>query len=1218
MIANNKFLDCKVYLMPDKEQIIEEIKVLIEKYENSKDKLKDDSEANIRKDYINPFFRALGWDIENSDEFDAEKYIRGGGFVDIAIKINQEPVIFIEAKKIGGIKDRKVHLLLDGEEIDADWTDEERQVLHYAGARKDIKWAILTNFEKFRLFNAKTGNTIIDIAKPSQYLSRINEILLLTKEEVINGNIDKLEDLEELPDIDTHFLKLMNIWRLSLAKEIYFNFPDLEMHKLKCYVQRILDRLVIIRYAEDKWILNNPNQLYAIIDLWKKTEYLDLSTVLNQFFRGFNDDHNSKIFEEDKFIEEIISKIDNEILYSIIKELYLQNFRKFTSDILGSTYESYLSLTISLTDNNELILKSEHKQRKQKGIYYTPPYVVKQIVNSTLGTKLNDLWIEIERLFENEEYEDAVTKFNEIYNIKILDPACGSGSFLIEAHDLFVKYHLKYSNKVDKTLEKLKKQLNDEKNAFEVFELGNYMKTPLKNFEKKILKNNIYGVDLDPTAAEIASVNLMLRAIKPDEKLPLILYENIKVGNSLITGVDDLDELKSHADEIKELIRYRELIKKSADLTEKNNLERLYKELKEQIDEELNANLYDYFPDLSEIKPFNWELEFPEVFYDENGDLKDNPGFDIVFGNPPYYNVQTLGAGSPEVEYIKNRYPHIWMDKSDILFYFIGKGIELSKNYVSYIISNTFLFAVKAKKLRNYILDNAPISTIINFERYLVFKDATITTAIVKLDKLKKDNVANTLAFPGYNYSREEICDTIKDPSKYLEIEFKKDEIFAIVGYEIDIINKKVDDDHKKLGDLVFVGKGMETGKNEVFSFDTFPSQFDSNYIKKRAINEIIKSYILNKEKGYLLYFEDITELKDLPIEIQNYLNLRGNKEKLESRAEIIRNPNAEWWKYTFALHKEYFHLNKIFCPYRAKSNRFALDETSEFLALTDTTIIFDTNSEISLKYLLAILNSKLMTVRYKSIGKPTDHGKHEFIPNQIKKIPIPEIPYQDQEPFIKIVDKILDLYKQRNDLIKLYHNLVRLSGQNTRNKTLEYYLEPNNSRDYHINLSETEILFNDDKEGITKQYSVKKHGNSLFIKVIYADDSSEDVIKMTFNNDILREFFYLAIFSSVDGVTRRYTKEGNILQRIKKDIEIPQSTNNKVQDVDNIINLMELVKKEYGGLLADYFYTPIKEVDLELINNEIKNTQAEIDKMIYDLYGLDSEERQLIEEVTS
>ena len=135
--------------------------------------------------------------------------------------------------------------------------------------------------------------------------------------------------------------------------------------------------------------------------------------------------------------------------------------------------------------------------------------------------------------------------------------------------------------------------------------------------------------------------------------------------------------------------------------------------------------------------------------WDELFDFK----FDVVIGNPPYFNIQTLGAKSEIAREIQETYSHIWQDKSDILFYFIAKAIEITKSKVGFITSNAFLYSAKAVKLRNYILENAPISKIVNFEKYMVFEDASITSAIIEFDKNKKDKECLTCNFKEKNYS---------------------------------------------------------------------------------------------------------------------------------------------------------------------------------------------------------------------------------------------------------------------------------------------------------------------------------------------------------------------------------------------------------------------------------------------------------------------------------
>jgi len=140
------------------------------------------------------------------------------------------------------------------------------------------------------------------------------------------------------------------------------------------------------------------------------------------------------------------------------------------------------------------------------------------------------------------------------------------------------------------------------------------------------------------------------------------------------------------------------------------------------------------------------------------------------------------------------------------------------------------------------------------------------------------------------------------------------------------------------------------------------------------------------------------------------YLNI---KIFLENRADKKRRKTAKWWNYSFPMHKEYYHLDKIWCSYRAKENIFCFDDTKEYIGLTNTTVIFDTNDNLDLKYLLALLNSKVLTFRYKSIGKQTGNGVYEYFENGVGKLPILAIDNEKQKPFINLVDQMLETQKK-------------------------------------------------------------------------------------------------------------------------------------------------------------------------------------------------------------
>jgi len=204
------------------------IEELVDKYKellSSKGRsgIEDLSEANVRADFIDPLFEILGWNISNPEEYDREYSIKDGGRADVALKIGGKPVIFIEAKRFGGI----LHI---SERGDADWLLEERQAILYA-AKEGAKWAILTNFEKLRVFNARTGLTVLDFESVYDYTDRIGELLYLSKDAVATGRIDRLAERKERPDIDLEFLKQLDKWRVGTCSISCWSTSD--FHELR-------------------------------------------------------------------------------------------------------------------------------------------------------------------------------------------------------------------------------------------------------------------------------------------------------------------------------------------------------------------------------------------------------------------------------------------------------------------------------------------------------------------------------------------------------------------------------------------------------------------------------------------------------------------------------------------------------------------------------------------------------------------------------------------------------------------------------------------------------------------------------------------------------------------------------------------------------------------------------------------------------------------------
>ena len=709
------------------------------------------------------------------------------------------------------------------------------------------------------------------------------------------------------------------------------------------------------------------------------------------------------------------------------------------------------------------------EDNKDKGAYYTPKEIVHYMCQESLieylttwfenqGYKIiNDVSFDkfsnnkqidrilIEKLLKknlDDQDQKLIKQYSAEFHqaldrVKICDPAIGSGAFPMGLlHEIFTAKQTLYT-----------------------FEFGNTTNFDASGVKLNIIQNSIYGVDIERGAVDIARLRFWLSLIvdEPEPKaLPNLDYK-IVVGNSLVSklGDDIIDidwEMKGHKqiNILYDVLKPEEILKQinqeqkeffSPDSDKKKlaadirnlKIDLLISQLELMVKSkgmetkptstgktltkqtEIYLQTIGWKNTITQLKNlktkpelplhfFDWKLDFPEVM---NEQVVENVGFDIVIGNPPYFNIQTLGAKSSYVEQIKKKYSEIWMDKSDILFYFIKLGIDIAKpkGNICYIISNAFLFSDKAQCLRNFILEKAPIEQIINFEKYPVFESAMITTAIVSFKKDKTNTIAKALTLK--DERKNNFTSIIQDKDNFINVNLRLDNVFALVNNETEKLNTKLDTNKTPLGQLVLIGKGMETAADNVFLFSEYPKQFDPKFVKKRVTGKNIQKYYINPNTDYVLYFEDIEELNLLPKSIQEYLF--KNKSILENRA-TVKNEGRIWWRYSRPMHKEYYHLPKLFCSRRSFDNIFCYDSSFDYLSFSNMTVIFDNNPNLSIKYILALLNSKLLSFRYKSIGKQTGGGSFEYFPNGISKLPIAVISPSFQLTFIALVDKILTL----------------------------------------------------------------------------------------------------------------------------------------------------------------------------------------------------------------
>jgi len=492
----------------EKERAREEVRKLVEKFESySKSKLDSMPEEDIKFQFIEPLFNFLGWKRE---EISKETRVLKGR-ADYILKIGNQDKLVVEAKKTS------VSLS----------EEEGRQAVSYA-YHKNIKFSVLTNFKYIRVYHALSNIKNIDknllkkdrayfILEAKEFIEKFDLLWLLSKESFENEEINKLlknVDKKLNKPIDESILSDLLQYREWLSKDLKSKRMQLENSHIDEIVQILIDRLIFMRSVEDRGLEAQDFLLKIIKDVEKGLTDMNLWAVLKSQFKRFDLTYNSKLFAEGVLEKE--GFFDNNILAKVIRGLYYGTqhqqerymFDEIPVDLLGSIYEQYLGVVLRGTEKR-VKLDLESGKRKKMGIYYTPSYIVDYIVKNTIGEYCKE------------------KSLDEVLNVKVVDPACGSGSFLIRA----------FQELINIVEEKLKKGEKSEKYKHTFQE----WKDKLSLGEKAtILTNCIYGVDLDEKAVELAQLNLLLKILEEEtretrKKILPNMKDNIKNGNSLIS-----------------------------------------------------------------------------------------------------------------------------------------------------------------------------------------------------------------------------------------------------------------------------------------------------------------------------------------------------------------------------------------------------------------------------------------------------------------------------------------------------------------------------------------------------------------------------------------------------------------------------------------------------------------------------------------------------------
>lgn len=951
----------------------QEIIELVDRFDRNREAYRSSqyNETQLRREFIDPFFEGLGWDVNNKQGY-SESY--KDVIHEDAIKVGSATKAPDYCFRIGGIRKFFVESKKPSVNLKDDVTP-AFQLRRYAWSAK-LPLSILTDFEEFVVYDcrikpANTGKAsmarVLYLAY-NEYNQRWDEIAsIFSREGVLKGLFDKYAESSKVKkgtaEVDAAFLKEIESWRETLARNLALRNAGLTQRELNFAVQRTIDRIVFLRICEDRGI-ESYGRLMALQNgtrVYKR---------LFEIFQRADERYNSGLFHfrhergRPELPDDMTPSltIDDKPLKDIIKSLYYPDspyeFSVLPADILGQVYEQFLGKVIRLTTGHRAIVEDKPEVKKAGGIYYTPTYIVEYIVKNTVG-----------KLLDGKNPKQAA-------KLRILDPGCGSGSFLINAYQNLLDWHRDWYIK-----DGAKKWATGRSPVLYQGYGGDWRLTTTER--KRILLNNIYGVDIDSQAVEVTKLSLLLKVLEGENEETLnrqfkLFHEralpdlgsNIKCGNSLIGSDFYKNQQMSLLDDEE---RYR-------------------------------------------INVFDWEAEFPEIM--------KLGGFDAVIGNPPYVRQEMLFEFK---EYFQRHYK-VYHGVADLYVYFIERSFSLLKpaGQFGMIIANKWMRTNYGKPLRQWIKQYC-IQEVIDFGALSVFERATTYPCILRLSKNPPATnfpatLVKTLMFADlqdyvlkYSYivDQQSLADvgwSLSDKSSYKLLEMLRSKGVPLVEYV-----------------QWQIYYGIKTGLNEAFVTDVEMKQKlitedsrSSELIKPFLVGRDIKRYKTPTSDKFLIFTRRGVDIERYPA-IRNHL--LKYKDRLMPKPKDWkgvewkgRKPGPYQWyeiQDTVDYHSE-FEKPKILWPgISSEICAFALDE-SDYFGNDNTHLIISDDL-----YLLGILNSRITRFLLQNICDKVQGGFYRLKIIYVQQIPIPTINFSDpadkahHNRMTELVDRILLLHKK-------------------------------------------------------------------------------------------------------------------------------------------------------------------------------------------------------------
>ena len=874
---------------------------------------------------------------------------------------------------------------------------------------KNCQWVIVSNYKEIRLYrsNDMTEYEVFFLENLKDDLEFQKFIYILSFEALV-GTVNKKAKALELSEeyqknqieIEKKFYNEYRNIRLHIFENMKENNPETDENTLLEKVQKLLDRFLFICFCEDKGLLEKD---FFNTILKKGKDFGSIFDIFTIFCNWINlgnpkeniSHFNGGLFKNDDVLNSL--NIDDKVFEELKKISDYDFDSDLNVNILGHIFEQSIS---DIEELKKSISGEEFDQKKSKrkkdGIFYTPQYITKYIVENSIKNWLDDKRKELgeddlPKLNEKDYIFDIAKKnytknyrkhiefwqqYREaVRNIKIIDPACGSGAFLITAFEFLLNYN---------------KYLDDK-----IFDLVGTSDL-FSDRTKKILQNNIFGVDLNKESVEITKLSLWLKTADKNKTLAS-LENNIKCGNSLID------------------------------------------------DPEIAGNL-----------AFNWEKEFPEIFANGGFDIvvgnppyvKEDIGKNAFNGLHQHLCYQgkmdlwyffgwlALTISKKESAYISFIAPNNWIT-NDGASKFRNK-INDCATIFEYIDFNNFMIFEEAQiQTMIYIMKNDN-----KLEKYKFKYSKILNNKIAKeeimhfLQKLENNNFEyfdvdiNRVDYKDklFNFNSEKNRNVLNKIKANANFYLKKEEIFSGIDIGQDFINAK---SLEILGDDFKIGDGIfNLSEEEYNSYNFFNNE--KEIIKPFYTTKEVNRYYFNKKNKYWVIYTT-SKFKN-PQEIIDYPNI---KKHLDKFSKVITSDNKPYGLHR-ARNEEIFKGEKILSIRKHERPAFSYVTLDTYVNRTFNIIKTD---RVNLKYLLVLLNSKLTKFWLK------EKGKMQGDIFQVGITPITSIPLiivsKDQEAFISLSEKMLSLNRELQDLSQKFQRMLlrKFDLEKLSTKLQEWYL---------------------------------------------------------------------------------------------------------------------------------------------------------------------------------